>query len=253
MAKMCAFCPADAVEKGGEHIWDNWINKALPKMMYRATEHLAPDAPIIRYDTPSLSKQFPVVCDRCNNGWMSVLTDKFKQTFSRTVLDGEPFTLSPRDAALLVSFTFMKAVVTSHGIDDEPFFTRAARETFRTSQAIPPGIKGWFAAFEGISRMNTKNNILIVSSDEGILRGKEFLSYSYVVGKLVIQLVAPRWKNVTDRGKPLVSLSPAAWWNDSVTRFWPGDGNLVLWPPSKHFADDTIQIFIDRFSNPVNL
>jgi hypothetical protein len=253
--KKCAFCPNDAVERGGEHVWDDWVNKALPKTLYRAQKRYALHTPTIEYNTNELGEKLPVVCTDCNSGWMSVLTNKTKETFSRAILDGEPFTLGPRDAALLAAFTFMKAVVTSHNIEDyEPFFTRAARERFRASYTIPPWVKEWFAAYQGAARMSTKNNLSIVSAiTHGPLHGIEFCSFTYVVGKLALQLLAPRWKHIDHRGRQLLSLTPNAYWNPAAILFWPHDGSVLSWPPPKYLGGDTIQAFIERFNNPVNL
>jgi hypothetical protein len=150
MAQMCAFCPADAVERGGEHVWDNWINKALPETWYHARKQYSLDSPLIEYDTKSLNEQLPVVCEACNSGWMSELSRKVKDRFAPAMLDGEPFSLGARDGAILAAFTFLKAVVTNHCTVEqyEPFFTRAARERFRTSLEVPPLTKMWFAAFK---------------------------------------------------------------------------------------------------------
>jgi hypothetical protein len=201
-----------------------------------------------------LDEQLPVVCTECNSGWMSELTNKAKEAFSLTILEGKPFTLGPQDAALLAAFTFMKAVVTNHNIDYEPFFTRAARERFRTSLAIPPWVKVWFGAFQGASRMSTKNNLSIISTDTpGPLNGVEFCSFTYVLGKLVLQLLAPRWKRISHRGRELLSLSPHVYWDAAAILFWPHDGKLPSWPPTKYLGEDTIQEFIERFNMPVNL
>jgi hypothetical protein len=211
--KKCAFCPADAVQTGGEHIWDNWINDALPPLRYRSRKRYTIDSPLIESDADSLKEKLPVVCEGCNNGWMSVLREKVKDRFRRAMLDAEPFSLGPKDAAILAAFTLMKAVVTNHLIDSfdgaEPFFTRATRERLRTSLALPPLVKCWFAAYQGEAFMSTRNNLSIISTNEsGPLYGMEFCSFSYVVGKLALQLLAPRWKRIRDRGRPLISLSP---------------------------------------------
>jgi hypothetical protein len=253
----CAFCSADAVEKGGEHVWDNWLNKALPETRYRARKQYSLGAQVIEYDTDSLNEKLPVVCGDCNSGWMSELTLKVKDRFARAMLDGEPFSLGARDAAILAAFTFMKAVVTNHLTvhEYEPFFTRAAREKFRHSLEVPSLTKMWFAAFHGESMMSTRSNFNIAStSTPGPLYGIEFGSFTYVVGKLALQLLAPRWKRIDHRGRPLVSLNPGASWDPAVTRFWPHDGTFLSWPPSKYLGDDMIQEFILRFpKNPVNV
>jgi len=253
---MCAFCPADAVEIGGEHVWDNWLNKALPNTTYRARKRYSLASPLVQYDTDSLNEQLPVVCTECNNGWMSVLSLKTKDCFGRAMLDGEPFTLGAKDAAILAAFTFMKAAVTNHltAHEYEPFFTRGAREAFRTSLIIPPLTKMWFAAYQGKARMSTRSNFSIASTDApGPLHGMEFGSFSYVIGKLALQLLTPRWKDIHHRGRPLVSLTPNVYWERATTLFWPHSGGLVSWPPSKYLADDTLQTFIERFNSPVNV
>jgi hypothetical protein len=253
---MCAFCPEDAVEIGGEHVWDNWLNKALPDTTYRARKRYSLASPLVQYDTDSLSEQLPVVCTECNNGWMSILSLKAKDRFGRAMLDGEPFSLGARDAAILAAFTFMKAAVTNHLTthEYEPFFTRAARETFRSSLIVPPFTKMWFAAYQGEARMSTRSNFGIASTDApGPLQGIEFGSFSYVVGKLALQLLTPRWKNIHHRGKPLVSLTPNKYWEQATTLFWPHSGGFVSWPPSKYLGDDMLQTFIERFNSPVNV
>jgi hypothetical protein len=255
MPRKCAFCPADAVETGGEHMWDGWINKALPETRYRARKQYSLDSPLIEYDADSLNEKLPVVCAGCNNGWMSALSLKVKDRFGRAMLDDEPFSLGARDAAILAAFTFMKAVVVNYIESNyEPFFTRAARERFRHSLTLPPTLKMWFAAFRGEARMSTKSNFGIDSAMEpGPLYGMEFGSFTYVVGRLALQLLSPRWKNIHHRGKPLPSLTPNAYWEQASTLFWPHSGGLLSWPPEKYFGDDTIQGFIQRFSRPVNL
>jgi hypothetical protein len=256
MKKMCAFCPSDAVETGGEHIWDNWLNKELPETRYHARKQYTTNSPVIHYDTDSLNEKLPVVCNECNHGWMSVLSLKVKERFGRVMLDGEPFSLGARDAAILAAFTFMKAAVTNQLTvhEYEPFFTRAAREKFRISLALPPILKAWFAAFQGEARISTRSNFSIVSTSEpGRLYGIEFGSFTYIVGKLALQLLAPRWKNIKDRGGRLLSLTPNAYWEQATVLFWPHNGSFLSWPPPKYLGDDTVQAFIERFSNPVNL
>jgi hypothetical protein len=254
MRRKCAFCPADAVETGGEHMWDAWINEALPETRYRARKRYTLDSRLIEYDTDSLNEKLPVVCVRCNNGWMSVLSLKVKDRFSRAMLDAEPFSLGARDAAILAAFTFMKAVVTNYIESNyEPFFTRAARERFRVSLTLPLLLKAWFAAFQGEARMSTKSNFVIYSTSEpGPLFGLEFGGFTYVVGKLGLQLLAPRWKHVHHRGRPLLSLTPNPYWDPAAVLFWPHSGSFRSWPPPVYIGDDTIQAFIHRFGDPIN-
>lgn len=248
--------PPDAVETGGEHLWDDWLNKALPPTTYRARKQFSMDHPPIVYDTHKIDLKLPVVCEACNHGWMSTLTAKVKDRFGRSMLDGEPFSLGARDAALLTAFSFMKAVVTNHCNDiHEPFFTRAARERFGSSLVLPSFLKAWFAAYEGDRRISTKSRFSVfgMNSPSGLLHRIEFSSFTYIVGKLTLQLLTPRWKYVSDRGKRPLSLTPNVYWEQAATLFWPHDGGFLSWPPPKHLADDTIEAFVERFGDPVNV
>jgi hypothetical protein len=256
MKKKCAFCDADAVKKGGEHVWDDWLNRALPKGRYKAAKRFTIDTPVIEYPTNNLTVKLPVVCERCNSGWMSALTLKTKGSFWRAMLECEPFSLDASNAALLAAFTFMKAVVTDYSLDDDPFFSRADRERLRTNLTVPPLTKIWVAAYQGAPRFSAKNHLSIVapnSSSGGPFFGMQFCSFTYVVGQLAVQLLAPRWKHISDRGKPMLTISPNVYWQPAAIQFWPHDGSLLVWPPEKYMGDNVIEAFIYRFNMPINV
>ncbi len=102
--------------------------------------------------------------------------------------------------------------------------------------------------------MSTRNNLSTISTSEpGPLYGMEFCSFSYVVGKLALQLLAPRWKRIEHRGRPLISLTPNAGWDHAGILFWPHGGSFLSWPPPEYIGDDMIQHFIYRFNNDVTL
>lgn len=253
----CAFCTADAVEDGGEHIWDDWLNKELPTTSYRARKQLTPDGPVIEWDAHKLTEKLPTVCTACNNGWMGALTGKTKLVFSRAILHSEPFTLNLRDAALLAAFAFMKAVVTDHAIDAEghgPFFPRAARERFRASREVPPMIKIWLFYFQGEARVSTKNSLGVfnIVDQSSPLDGHQFCSHTYIVGNLGLQLLGVRWNDIRNSGKPLNSLNPNASWEPATLLFWPYR-SAISWPPAQYFGDDMIETFIKRFKLSVNI
>src|SRR5947209_12724723 len=154
--KRCAFCPAEAVEKGGEHIWDDWLNKAFPrsKRRFRYIDSLGTSR---QYDTYSLNEKIPAVCHDCNTQWMSQLTKRMKLTFESAITRGSPLCILPSGIALLAAFTFMKAAVAATqfanglGKGDEAFFTRRERERLRQSLEVPTNdtVRMWVATFKG--------------------------------------------------------------------------------------------------------
>jgi hypothetical protein len=250
--KYCAFCSNEAVTKGGEHLWDNWLNRELPKKtLFNARKRLSITSSPIQFVTKGLQEKVPAVCPTCNSGWMSELTNKVKHNFAESILKGKSFSLGPREGTLLAAFTFMKAVVKDYHYGDEPFFTRAVRERFRISLSIPNSVKVWIAAYQGSARWSFHSNFCIIAAQApGPLAGMEFFSYTYIDGNLALQLLAPRWKDVRRRSRPLLSIVPNPCWGPAVIQFWPYAGNFS-WPPARYLGDDVVEEFLERFTGPI--
>jgi hypothetical protein len=253
--KRCAFCPTEASKLSGEHIWDDWLNRALPTERFRVRQRLSRLDPFREYDATVLKEKLPVVCEKCNNTWMSDITDRVKRSCQDAIIDGAPLSLLPGNIALLAAFAFLKSVVADHATQlDDPFFTRGARERFRESLAVPTQVQMWIAAYQGAYRYSGKCDTgILTPSQPGPLYGIEFYAFTYVVGHLVLQTLAPRWKDIRHRTKLLPVLNPDAYWNPAVIKFWPDNGSSVSWPPSKYIGDDTIEKFIDRFNVSINI
>lgn len=207
----CAFCPTEATKLSGEHIWDDWLNRALPSKRFKVRQKWNRLDPFREYGARIIIKErLPVVCESCNNTWMSDLTNRTKQAFSEMIVNGTPTILQPKDVDLLAAFTFMKAVVADHATDKgEPFFVEDVRERFRESLSVPPQVQMWIGAYQGIQRYGGGFVTNVLAPDKpGPLYGIEFYSFTYVVGRLVLQLLAARWNDVHRKGHPLPCLTP---------------------------------------------
>lgn len=257
----CAFCDSEAVERGGEHIWDDWLNRAFPrsKRRFKYTDSLGTSR---QYDTYLLNEKIPAVCPECNTQWMSQLTKQTKLTFESAIVGGSPLCVLPRGIVLLAAFTFMKAAVAATqfaeglGKGDEAFFTRRQRERLRESLEVPTDdtVRMWIATFKGKALNSGRFVPAILSSDNPQLRGVQYFTITYMVGHLLLQFLAARWKDVRHRGLPLPMLRPDAFWDPACIQFWPPvDGLRVQWPPPKYFNDAGLEELINRFKLPINL
>jgi hypothetical protein len=208
--KRCAFCSAEAVKRGGEHIWDDWLNRALPTKQFRVKQRLSRIDAFKEYDAKVLKEKLPVVCEKCNNTWMSDLTGQVKEHFQDAIVNGAPLSLSLKDVALLAAFTFLKSVVADHAIQkDYPFFTRAVRERFRQSLTIPSEVQMWIAAYQGVQRYSGRcTGDILTPNEPSPLSGIEFYSFTYVIGHLALQTHTPRWKSILRRTNQLPVLNP---------------------------------------------
>jgi hypothetical protein len=213
--------------------------------------------PFREYDARIIKEKLPVVCEQCNNTWMSDVTNGVKQAFSGMIIDGERVSLAPPDASLLGAFAFMKSVVADHATRrDDPFFTRAVREKFRASLAIPAEVQMWIAAYQGDSRYSGRcTTAILTPTSPGPIDGIEFYIFTYVVGRLVVQTHASRWTRIDQRARLLPDVTPGGDWSAAAVRFWPDNGIPVNWPPPKYLGDkdNIIERFINRFKAPTHV
>jgi hypothetical protein len=255
--KKCAFCPQDAVEHGGEHIWDNWQNESFPVIKGRI-RYTHTSGKSREYDTYKADEKLPVVCHDCNTRWMSQITKMVKVGFESAIVHGSPLCILPSGIVLLAAFTFMKAAVAASDLaqDDEAFFTRAQRESLRTSLAVPEvGVRMWIGTFKGQALYSRRFVPAILSSEAPQLRGVEYFTFTYLTGHLLLQLLAGRFKYVHNRGRGLLPmLRPDAYWDQACIQFWPPTNiSGITWPPPKYFEDQGLKDFINRFKLPVTV
>jgi hypothetical protein len=218
-------------------------------------KRLSPNKPFWEYDKKRLDEKISVVCKTCNNGWMSDLTGELKKGFSDLIVSASPLSILPNGIPILSAYTFLKAVVADHTQlnSDEPFFSLAARERFRASLAVPANVQIWIAAFRGKHRHSGRFVSGLLIPDPGPLSGVEFFTFTYVVGHLVLQLVASRWKDVRFRGRIPLMLKPNVYWEPAALRIAPYDGFPISWPPPKYLGDNVIDTFVYRFNVPINV
>jgi hypothetical protein len=249
---MCAFCLTEAAQLSREHIWDDWLNRALPTKRFRVRQRWSQDQPFREYDATVLQEKLAVVCKNCNHTWMSDLTDRVKRGYSDQIIKGAALSLTADDAALLGAYAFMKSVVADHATPkDERFFSQEVRERFRKTLSIPPNVRMWIAAYQGAHRFGGRCHTAILSPNESsVLDGIEFYCFTYVVGHLVLQTHAVRWKDGRRAAAPVPKADP--YWGPAVFQSWPYSGP-VSWPPTKYIGDDTLEALMNRFSLPISV
>jgi hypothetical protein len=102
-----------------------------------------------------LDQKLPVVCRKCNNGWMSDLENNHaKPAIKDLIVSDKLVKLSPVRLHSIARFAFKTAVVADHySLSDgqPPFFSTAARHAFRESLQIPGGVQMWISASKDLS------------------------------------------------------------------------------------------------------
>jgi hypothetical protein len=253
--RRCIFCGNDAAKMSGEHIWSAWIGRLFPGASFQ-WRFADPETGETRsLDLDELSFTVNCVCKPCNEGWLSQLEGRSKAAFSGMIRDEVELSLLPAGSAVLAAFAFKSAVVANCiNKSRAPFFTPATRSSFKDSLKVPDAVQMWLARFSNTSGFSGlfSGHVLGMNVPKGSpFYGLELYSFTYVAGRLVLQVLAPRWAYIVQQGKPLPRLRPSPAWDDAAILFWPDLGLPIGWPPTKGLGDDTINQFIDRWMNPL--
>jgi hypothetical protein len=230
----CAFCPNPAVTKGGEHLWSDWMSKTLP-FKYKVLR-FDEDGKAQQFLKKSLNMKAPVVCEKCNNTWMSNIENKHaKPAMEGLMLSDKLTRLSPDRLNSIAIFAFKTAVIADHYSipPREPFFSQSSRYAFANSLTIPRGVQMWISAFqEGTHGMFRG---MYHESPANITGSFELYSCTFGAGYFLFQVVASRWLNNRHLLGPFPFVTQGRFWNKFSIPFWPPPGDSILWPPRKQF------------------
>ena len=220
MPRECAFCPAPA--NSGEHLWSDWLNELLPGgkrfTMRDENKEITRD-----WVKPDLDWKAKVVCEPCNNQWMSELENvNAKPSMTDLILGESDVPVNQTRANSIALFAFKTAVVFDHlARGDAPFFERSARHEFRNSMTIPDNVDMWLTRYapSGSGFAQT------VYHNGKIPPDKTLAMYvcTYSIEHLVIQIVGYK-----EHGIHQVASKN----HFQAIPFWPEIQDAFVWPPA---------------------
>lgn len=256
--RVCAFCPAPATPLAEEHLWSAWIGRLFPGQSFSWRTVDPETFTVTSGHMKSLDLKAEAVCGSCNHGWMSVLETEIQPLLSGVIRDGDSMYFSRRDRNKLAAFAVKNAIIANClNPAREPFFTRAARERFRTSRQIPPSVYVWFAGLSTPILTGVYLGYVLglqIAANDRVWDDLEIYVYTFAVGHLVIQLCALRFADIFNRAKPLPRiLSQKPFWNDYAIQSWPNSGETIRWPPEKYLSEELLSKFARRWQGRVGL
>ena len=251
--QQCAFCLNEA-DLTGEHIWSDWMNRVLPPSgPFQVTSTKGTGEPIC-YRAHTLNMKLRVVCEKCNNGWMSELESyRAIPAMKDLILSDKGVLLTSQRLESIAIFAFKCAVIADHSSFLKPkfknrelFFSADCRTAFRQSLAIPEGVQMWLAASKEDGRGTFRDTYR--PSPPSVARGFELYELTYGVGYLIFQVVATRWLGDGSKGD-LLRFGHGRYWNKFCLPLWPNDGCTVLWPPDKQLTPELARRFSERWKD----
>lgn len=195
-----------------------------------------------------------VVCESCNNGWMSELEERARR-YLVPMIQGEEDWFDP-DAAQTVATWAAKTAVSISYTD---LATRAIPGNCRTwimDRGEPPPLTSvWLAQLEApVSTEIWCRSIFLTSDPEEIYQPREEPGNTYMTGFAVGRLYLMILGTTLDA---VGNMQPAGHVRKRFTRLWP-DPLCWQWPPEEHLQEvdhrelweGYMQAFSRNFSRP---
>ena len=152
----CAFCPFTG-RLSKEHIWAEWLRPHLPRA-FALNRHttsvstMTEEGELLGHRaTPGLldkrsgdprAQTLRVVCEACNNKWMSLLQSKSKPVLT-TLINGDWPALGPDERTILAAWCTMFTMVVEHADPRTLTSTFAERAELRAERHPPPNWTVW--------------------------------------------------------------------------------------------------------------
>jgi hypothetical protein len=178
-----------------------------------------------------------LVCDICNNGWMSRLEETNIPIISPMMQDTSK-TLDREKQGSLAAWCIKMAFVndwTRTGGREKKFYTRDETLAFAKHLTIPAETRIWIGRLMTSHLCRYTQYYKLIRPDDGIVFGT-FSVTTLVVGHLVAQIVTDHilaeFGGLGRRSEP--THGP---WETRLLRIWPVEKDLITWPPKASFKN----------------
>jgi hypothetical protein len=184
-----------------------------------------------------------VVCQDCNNTWMSDIESKHAKPVMTPLIEGNQHVpLSGREAYSLAVFAFKTAVVLDHANrrGGDPYFSRRIRQAFKRSLAIPRTTNMWLCGFN-----NHRNQRRIQTVYH---KGQLTPTYPIQLYVLTISIGALVFQVVSVKHFGTAVLEPPPGYERLAVPFWPSIGRGFIWPNHTNLSsNDEFDTFAFRW------
>src|SRR5262249_15294087 len=141
-------------------LWPDWICKILPG---NYTHRLKFETHTTVKKLNSLTKKFPCVCEKCNNGWMNEIEKAVRPVLQPMILGRYPKRLTRHNQRVLARWMSLRCIVHDaymSAFPHEEFHTQQNRYDFAASDAPLPNARAWIArASEKMVKVKLDNSI----------------------------------------------------------------------------------------------
>jgi hypothetical protein len=248
--RACIFCCAQGRKMTGEHVWSSWISRTLYPTRKRVVilHGRTPGSVITKRTATSIDVQPGIVCQQCNNNWLSELENKYmKPMLEAPIASGAPKLFTDANLAALVAWAFKTAVVIDHMEHPrDPFFLPAERERFASDFTVPPGTQVYLFRYSDahLPRTGSFTTHYFIARRRPV-KGLKLYVLTFIAGQFGFQILtrhAPKRMFTPD------ILYPEYAFREATVEVWPHPAAQVSWPPRLYLGNDILNTFCYRWS-----
>lgn len=248
-ARKCVFCEVNSANSR-EHFYSEWMHELLPlgpegKYSGEIIDEHPKTRAVSKHDKRTkpgelYTKKLKVVCQSCNNEWMSQLDEAAKPHLT-PIIKGHAITLDTPSLETVARWATLKAIVSEHDSGGSNFVTPIEdRKAFMANGTIPPYFNIYLLSHQSPSRIGYVRTSHAVSlTPDGPQpplngRSKNTQQISVILGSAMLHINAANVDGfrIEDRlNMPKVV----------ERRIWPPNISPLSWPAAPILTNDQMR------------
>jgi hypothetical protein len=183
---------------------------------------------------PHIDWRAKVVCENCNNNWISRIEDEHGKPVLTPLIEGDKVIPIDQTAARYIAiWAFKTAVVIDHAhkLFGKSYFTSEEKTTFRETRTMPNDSAVWVGMFQGHRhriKLETGQNSGHIAPDQPLT----MYLFTCAIGCLVIQFGHAR------TSRP-VGFEPEPGFESIMAPIWPDLHPNLTWPWPDKVTEDS--------------
>jgi hypothetical protein len=234
-ARECIFCLARGMTY--EHVWPDWLKRYVPKTIPKHGQFIAEiskdrstfSSSIKTWAGDPQSRRLPVVCGRCNGGWMKDLQDAAKPILE-PILAGKPALITPYQQKLMAAWAAMCVMTGEYYSPEFASIPFSDRDYLRLYREPPKDWRIWIGRYlrgRWAGYWIHHSVPLVEDIPEG---GRDAVlppntqTTTFIVGQIYIHAFSSALPNITNKWR-LDLQGPTI-----LAQLWPIKEGFITWP-----------------------